>query len=69
MFFPEEKEPSPKDGEVRMLYPFAWKPTNVNGGVVWLERYVIRKRYFQPAGGSPGWWIATTPERLIPEYR
>jgi len=64
MFFKDKPYTEPKDGECRELRQFAWRPTKVNGGTVWLESYAINQRYFRPTGGGLGWWSEGTKERL-----
>lgn len=51
-----KKDDPPKGGELRCRYIIAWKPTEVGDKTVWLERYEIKERFFQPTGGGPGWW-------------
>jgi len=51
-----KKVKAPKDGEERIRAVFAWRPTDVENYVVFLEHYQIHERYFEPANGNPGWW-------------
>lgn len=49
----------PEDGEIRARRKFAWRPTLVEGVMVWLEFYAIEERFYQPESGDPGWWWVT----------
>jgi hypothetical protein len=46
----------PKNGEVRTRRVFAWKKTKVGQYMVWLEFYQVTEKFYQPVGGTPGWW-------------
>lgn len=58
----------PTSGELRTRYVFAWTPTVVGKYTVWLERYAINERFFQPVGGGPGWWTETDRSTLVWGY-
>ena len=38
-------EPEYYQGQTRERFPFAWKPTEINGYMVWLECYWIVEEY------------------------
>ena len=58
----------PKNGATRTIRRFAWRRTRVGNYIVWLERYKIEERYFQPASGNPGWWHEIERRRLVWMY-
>lgn len=65
MFWKDAPLTIPQNGETRQRLVFAWKPSKVDGGTVWLERYSVAERYFSPSGGGPGWWSETARQRGI----
>ena len=51
------KKPSPpKAGDTRTRRVFAWKRKAIGEYIVWLEFYAVTERFYQPVGGTPGWW-------------
>ena len=62
------REPALKGGDTRVRRVFAWNRTPVGEKVVWLERYEVHERYFEPVGGGPGWWSESGRNTLEPHY-
>jgi hypothetical protein len=56
MRWPRTPPPPLKSGDRRARRKFAWRKTRVEDEWVWLELYEIHEKYFEPAGGGPGWW-------------
>lgn len=60
----EKKDATPKHGDIRYRYIFAWKKTRVKQFIVWLETYVIKEQFFEPSSGMSGWWTETERDIL-----
>lgn len=58
----------PKGGDIRTVRRFAWKPTQIGRYTVWLERFEIELRYFQPESGNAGWWSEVERRTLVWMY-
>jgi hypothetical protein len=55
MRWDKPKPARPVNGEKRQSKQFAWKPTEVERFIVWLEFYGVEESYFKSVSG-PGWW-------------
>jgi hypothetical protein len=66
MKFKIAKIDPPKRNDIRIRRIFAWKKTRVGDYEVWLESYQVTEKFFQPAGGNPGWWSET--DRTVLEW-
>lgn len=58
MRFKIKRNIDPKPGDFETKTHFAWKPIEIEGYWVWLERYEIRYVWFKPMVGD-GRWVET----------
>jgi hypothetical protein len=58
------KQPLPKDGDIRTKRVFAWKKTRVGEYYVWLETYEVTEKYFVSCGGNMSRWTEIKREVL-----
>lgn len=56
-------EPLPKDGQERRTNRFAWKPTEVKEGLIWLEWYTVHEVFRVTKGGLACYWYEISVER------
>jgi hypothetical protein len=62
MFLPDRPSPNPPNpGQIRERRCFAWRPTRVNGGKVWLEAYFVLEKW-DPDGNR---WVEVARERGV----
>jgi len=55
MRFKIKRNITPKPGDIETRLSFAWKPQEIEGYWVWLERYEVRYVWFKPMVGDGRW--------------
>jgi hypothetical protein len=49
---------TPRSGDMRTIFKFAWIPKEILGEWIWLERYKVHQAFYAQWGCSPEWHIS-----------